>query len=72
MIYSRNKLESSVDQFTDYDGHYDDLSQWLKETEAKMRNQASLMPDMDSKQEQQRLFKVSTATESLTPVVLRT
>ena len=54
----RSKLENSIEQWQDYDGQYENLAQWLKETEAKMRSESSLRPDLDGKVEQKERLKV--------------
>ena len=56
---TRSKLENSMDQWQKYDSHYDNLSQWLKDSEAQVRSEAALKPDLSSKKEQYELFKVS-------------
>jgi hypothetical protein len=53
------KLEGSVDQLSAYDSKYEKLTKWLKDTEAKVRNEATLKPDLTSKEEQSELFAVS-------------
>ena len=45
-------------QWQGYDELYENLAQWLKETEAKVRNESGLRPDLDSKQAQRDTFKV--------------
>ncbi|GFO48198.1 nesprin-1, partial [Plakobranchus ocellatus] len=54
---TQSKLENSMDQWQKYDTHYDTLSQWLKDTEALVRSEAALKPDLASKKEQLDLFK---------------
>ena len=54
----REKLESSVDQWEAYDSHHESLSQWLRDTEASLRGEATLKPDLASKKNQLDLFKV--------------
>jgi len=52
------KLESSIDQWTAYDREYETLHQWLKDTEAQVRNEATLKPDLPTKIQQLEQFKV--------------
>ncbi|XP_041351119.1 nesprin-1-like [Gigantopelta aegis] len=54
---TQSKLENSIEQWQDYDGQYEGLAQWLKETEAKMRSESSLRPDLAGKMEQRQLLK---------------
>ena len=56
----RDKLESSVDQWEAYDSHHESLSQWLRDTEASLRGEATLKPDLVSKKNQYEFFKVGT------------
>ena len=58
-MYCRSKLESSIGQWSQYDKKYDDLSQWLKDMEARVRNEANLKQDLPNKIEQFELLKVS-------------
>ena len=58
-LFYRHKLESSIDQWQAYDKEYDTLSQWLKDTEGRVRNEATLKPDLPSKIEQYEQFKVT-------------
>lgn len=51
-------MENSIDQWHAYDKEYDNLSQWLKEMESQVRNEATLKPDLPSKIEQYEEFKV--------------
>ncbi|KAL5008450.1 hypothetical protein ScPMuIL_014031 [Solemya velum] len=57
MEQTQSKLENSVDQWMKYDNRYEALSQWLKDMEARVRNEASLKPDLPSKTQQAELFK---------------
>ena len=52
-------MESSIGQWSQYDKKYDDLSQWLKDMEARVRNEANLKQDLPNKIEQFELLKVS-------------
>ncbi|KAK6181528.1 hypothetical protein SNE40_009363 [Patella caerulea] len=54
---TQGKLESSIDQWSEYDGQYEGLAQWLKDTETKARNESGLRPDPASKTEQLEAFK---------------
>ena len=45
-------------QWHGYDELYENLAQWLKETEGKVRSESGLRPDLDSKQFQRDTFKV--------------
>ncbi len=45
-------------QWQGYDELYENLAQWLKETEGKVRNESGLRPDLNSKQAQRDAFKV--------------
>ena len=54
----REKLESSVEQWEAYDSHHESLSQWLKDTEASLRGEATLKPDLASKKNQLDFFQV--------------
>ena len=45
-------------QWHGYDELYENLAQWLKETEGKVRSESGLRPDLDSKQAQRDTFKV--------------
>ena len=54
----RVKLEDSVDQLSAYDKKYETLNKWLKDTEAKVRNESSLKPDLTSKVDQSEVFMV--------------
>ncbi|KAK3089086.1 hypothetical protein FSP39_000625 [Pinctada imbricata] len=56
MEQTQVKLEGSVDQLSAYDNKYDNLSKWLKDTEAKLRNQTALKPDLQGKVDQAELF----------------
>lgn len=55
----RVKLEGSVDQLSAYDSKYEKLAKWLKDTEAKVRNESTLKADLPSKVDQSELFTVS-------------
>lgn len=57
-IFFRSKLEGSVDQWMDYDSKYDGLSKWLKDTEARLRNEGNLKPDLQSKTDQLEVIQV--------------
>ena len=54
----RTKLELCMHQWHGYDELYENLAQWLKETEGKVRSESGLRPDLDSKQAQRDTFKV--------------
>ncbi|XP_035824390.1 nesprin-1 [Aplysia californica] len=54
---TQSKLETSMEQWQQYDHRYEALSQWLKDTETKMRAESALKPDLPSKKEQLELFK---------------
>lgn len=58
MKQTKNKLETSVEQWQKYDHCVDSLSRWLKDSEAKMKSEASLKPDIASKKEQLKHLKV--------------
>ena len=45
-------------QWHGYDELYENLAQWLKETEGKVRSESGLRPDLDAKQFQRDTFKV--------------
>ena len=49
-----------MQQLEGYDALYDSLNQWLKDTEAKVRSEAGLRPNIEAKQSQLEAFKVST------------
>ncbi|XP_076442566.1 muscle-specific protein 300 kDa-like isoform X3 [Babylonia areolata] len=57
MEQTQDKLENSVDQWDVYDSQHESLSQWLKETEASLRAEATLKPDLASKKNQLDFFK---------------
>lgn len=57
MIF-RNKLEGSVDQWTEYDNKYEGLSQWIKDMEGKVRNEGNLKSDLPGKTQQAEHFSV--------------
>ena len=48
-----------MQQLEGYDELYNSLSAWLKETEAKLRNEAGLKADLEQKRSQCETFKVS-------------
>ena len=54
----RSKLEQCMSQWQDYDGLYDNLSKWVKDTEVKVRNESGLKPDLPAKEAQLEAFKV--------------
>ncbi|CAL1544282.1 unnamed protein product [Lymnaea stagnalis] len=54
---TQSKLENSMGQWQEYDERYEVLSQWLKDTEADIRTEAALQPDLDSKKQQLEHFK---------------
>lgn len=56
-------LESSIDQWQAYDKNYDNLSHWLKDMEARVRNEATLKPDLPGKVQQLEEFKVGQGHE---------
>lgn len=58
LLFDRHKLESSINQWQAYDKEYDTLSHWLKDTEARVRNEATLKPDLPGKVEQFEHFQV--------------
>ena len=47
-----------MSQWQDYDGLYDNLSKWVKDTEVKVRNESGLKPDLPAKEAQLETFKV--------------
>ena len=49
-----------------YDKKYDDLSQWLKDMEGRVRNEATLKQDLPKKIEQFELLKVGHARQKNT------
>ena len=55
----RSKLESSIGQWSAYDKKNEDLSNWLKDMEGRVRNEATLKQDLPNKIEQFELLKVS-------------
>ncbi|KAK7104412.1 hypothetical protein V1264_019133 [Littorina saxatilis] len=57
MDQTQDKLESSVDQWEAYDSQHEALAQWLKDTEASLRGEASLRPDIASKKNQLDFFQ---------------
>ncbi|KAL3874933.1 hypothetical protein ACJMK2_037885 [Sinanodonta woodiana] len=57
MQKTQAKLEGSIDQWSAYDREYENLSQWLKDTETSVRNEGNLQPDLPSKIEQYEHFK---------------
>ncbi|ESO86156.1 hypothetical protein LOTGIDRAFT_167389 [Lottia gigantea] len=54
---TQNKLETSIDQWSEYDGRYEKLAQWLKDMEARSRNESGLKPDTPSKKDQLEAYK---------------
>ncbi|XP_025103982.1 nesprin-1-like isoform X4 [Pomacea canaliculata] len=57
MEKTQSKLEKSVDQWQVYDGQYEELSHWLRDTDSSLRSEAALQPDLQSKRKQLDLFK---------------
>lgn len=47
-------------QWQRYEHQYETLSQWLKDTEVKIRSETTLKPDLAGKREQLEFFRVST------------
>ena len=58
MSHGRTKLESCMQQWQGYDEVYDSMAQWVKDTEVKVRNESGLKPDLPSKVDQLKNFKV--------------
>ena len=58
MFYHRGRLQSNMQQLEGYDSLYESLSQWLKDTEVKVRGEAGLKPSIEAKQSQLDAFKV--------------
>lgn len=48
-----------MDQWQQYDQRYETLSQWLKDSEASIRTDSALQPDIHSKKEQLEQLKVT-------------
>ncbi|KAL8590280.1 hypothetical protein ACOMHN_006396 [Nucella lapillus] len=57
MDQTQDKLEGSVQQWEAYDSQHDALSQWLRDTEARLRGEATLRPDLAAKEKQLDFFK---------------
>jgi len=57
-VCDRSKLEACVLQWQDYDTVYETISNWVKDTEVKVRNEAGLQRDLKAKQRQVEQFEV--------------
>nr|KAG5692778.1 hypothetical protein BaRGS_009394 [Batillaria attramentaria] len=57
MDQTQSKLENSVDEWEAYDTQHEALAQWLRETEASLRSEATLKPDLAAKKNQLEVFK---------------
>ncbi|XP_076463750.1 muscle-specific protein 300 kDa-like isoform X7 [Babylonia areolata] len=57
MDQTQDKLEGSVKQWEAYDTQHEALSQWLRDTEAYLRAEATLKPDLTTKKKQLDFFK---------------
>ena len=57
-----------MQQLEGYDELFNALSSWLKDTEAGLRNEAGLKPDLDHKKRQLEAFKVPPRVDQSSPV----
>ena len=69
MVCIRSKLEACMAQWQDYDTLHDSVSNWVKDTEVKVRNEAGLQSDVLGKRRQVEQFEVRTIDLHCRPIL---